>query len=125
MGGTFAVGPVISEIDSRLSALKLKADRGLRAAEADGQFVDLLATVELVNRYAESELLSGSGPQTGKGAAATRSLSDVAITHLKEWVARIREVLDKLAKALHASGWMVSVGFPWAVSISVVFDIKP
>ena len=118
---TFAVGPVISEIDSRLTQIKQAVDRPLKDGEANSMLVDLYATVELMNHYANSELLSGTNPQAGK--TGIKSLSDVVIGHLKDWIARVREIVLKIAHALHASTWGVTLGFPWNLSISLGFDV--
>jgi hypothetical protein len=64
--GTFAVETVVSEIDSRLGNIAARVDRALKEAEASDQFVEVLAAVELMNRYAASELLSGN-PSAGTG----------------------------------------------------------
>jgi hypothetical protein len=128
--GTFAVETVVSEVDSRLGNIKARVDRALKEVEASDQLVELLATTELINRYAASELLSGNPPagagQTPKGGAPSRILSDDVVSRLKKWVAQIREIVLKIAQALHATSWTVSVGFPWAFGLSLSFDIpKP
>ena len=118
---TFAVGPVISEIDSRLTQIKQAVDRPLKEGDANSMLVDLCATVELINRYADSELLSGTSALAGK--TATKSLSDVVLGHLKDWIARVREIVLKIAHDLHASTWMVTLGFPWNLSLTLGFDV--
>lgn len=119
--GTFAVDAIVAEIDQRLGQARTRARKPLRQKEANDGFVDLLATVELINRYATSELLTAGQPPRGR--AASQSLSDDVIARLKKWVAQIQEVLRKLAQALHASSWSVTVGFPWTILISVDFKI--
>lgn len=131
--GIFAVANVVAEIESRFDNIKAHVERGLKEADASDQFVDLAATIELINRYAASELLSGTSTATGavsgitpKGGAVSKSLSDEVIARLKKWVSQIREIVLKLALALHASSWSVSVGFPWNITLFLNFSIpKP
>ncbi len=127
--GTFAVADVVREIESRLTDMKAHLRPELKESDANNQLVDLLATVELINRYAASELLSGtpapsaSSGQGPKGAAASKALSDEVLTRLKNWLTQIREALLKLAKALHAKAWSVSIGTPMSFGISLDFEI--
>lgn len=131
--GTFAVENVVSEIESRLGNIEGRLGRGLDDADdASDQFVELVATVELVNRYAGSELLSGgraaapASRRSAKGSAAGKVLSEDVIARLKKWVVRIRKIVLELALSLHATGWAVTVGFPWNLNLTLEFTIpKP
>jgi hypothetical protein len=122
--GTFAVDAVVAEIDARLGKSGTRVGAGLKEVDANNEFVELLATVELMNRYAASELLSGGQPS--KAGTPSRSLSDEVIDRLKKWILRIREILLKLAQALQAKAWSVAVGFPWNIVLSMEFGVpKP
>ena len=119
--GTFAVNAVVEEIDQRLGNTGVRARKALKEDEASDEFVELLATAELINRYAASELLSTGPPREGR--ATPKSLSDEVIARLKKWVAQIREAVLKLASALHADSWSITVAFPWSILITLDFKI--
>jgi len=113
----------VSEIDTRLSRLhKLRVRRG----NADAAYAELLVTMDLINLHVSSELLPRidfSGKGRGRRAQGpTRDATDSLVARLKGWIARIKEVLEKIARALGASGWTISAGFPANFSVAISFS---
>lgn len=45
------------------------------------------------------------------------------LAKLKDWVIRIKEVLEGIAKWMKATSYTITVGAPWGISIAVTFNL--
>lgn len=64
----------------------------------------------------------GSGGDVATTQAVSAKPTGI-LAKLKDWVTRIKDILHDIAKAMGATSYTISVGFPWGMSIAVTFGI--
>ena len=47
------------------------------------------------------------------------------INKLQNWISKIKDQAEKVARALFANGYSIGVGFPIGISVNLSYNVKP
>lgn len=123
-----AYGDLVSTISVLNSAWA--AETGIPTLEVSGSSGPTVEDVKhggtdrrAVRAWRLIEVRAVAGESTSRDKQMGLVESPRIVTKLKDWIIQIKDILRDIAKAMKATSYTVTVGFPWGVSIAVTFNI--
>ena len=111
------IAPLTTLIRSRLDRLG-DPTFNIDASTAEDALGELLATVELMNHSFAAELPSDPSLPRGEADKEWGGF----IEERRNLISKVEKILSRIAKALKAASYSISIAFPWGVTISISFN---